>query len=161
MALLSHDLNRRLTTLTDAHLNWLEQIACNYTGPNPKGGILSALTEYRRWPEQERCKALAEMRDPNVRVGFADSGVGWSFHYGKLSYTTTGGDRWTSRTFNFPASVYAFTLPSRRRAYVVGDHGMVYRYSIVPVEYRVPNMIDAPMMPAEVQKAAAAPGTAR
>ena len=137
MALLSHDLNRRLTTLTDAHLNWLEQIACNYTGPNPKGGILSALTEYRRWPEQERCKALAEMRDPNVRVGFADSGVGW------------------------PASVYAFTLPSRRRAYVVGDHGMVYRYSIVPVEYRVPNMIDAPMMPAEVQKAAAAPGTAR
>src|SRR5437867_5703812 len=62
MALLSHDLDRRLTTLTDAHLNWLEQIACNYTGPNPKGGILSALTEYRRWPEQERCKALAEMR---------------------------------------------------------------------------------------------------
>ena len=31
----------------------------------------------------------------------------------------------------------------------------------LPVEYRVPNMIDAPMMPAEVQKAAAAPGTAR
>ena len=35
---------------------------------------------------------------------------------------------------------------------------MVYGYSIVPVEYRVPNMIDAHMMPAEVQKAAAAPG---
>ena len=98
---------------------------------------------------------------PGDRIRFADSGVGWSFHYGKLSYTTTGGDRWTSRTFNFPASVYAFTLPSRRRAYVVGDHGMVYRYSIVPVEYRVPNMIDAPMMPAEVQKAAAGPGAPR
>lgn len=93
---------------------------------------------------------------PGDRVKFADTSVGWSFHYGKLSYTTTGGDRWTSRTFNFPATVYAFALPSRRRAYVVGNHGMVYRYVIVPLEYRVPNMIDAPMMPSEAEKAAAA-----
>jgi hypothetical protein len=43
------------------------------------------------------------------------------------------------------------------RAYVVGNHGMAYRYSIVSVEYKVPNMVDAPIMPAEAQKAAAAP----
>jgi photosystem II stability/assembly factor-like uncharacterized protein len=83
---------------------------------------------------------------PGDRMKFADPGAGWSFHYGKLSYTLTGGDRWTSRTFNFPATVYAFALPSRRRAYVVGNHGMVYRYGTVRVEYSVPNMIDAPMM---------------
>jgi photosystem II stability/assembly factor-like uncharacterized protein len=93
------------------------------------------------------------------RIRFADPGVGWSFHYGKMSYTTSGGDRWTSRSLTFPASVYTFSVASRRRGYVVGAHGMVYRYSIVPVNYSVPNMIDAPMMPgydlpiaAEVQK---------
>jgi len=84
---------------------------------------------------------------PGDRIKFADPGVGWSFHYGKLSYTTTGGDRWTSRSFTFPASVYTFALPSRRRAYVVGDHGMVYRYSVVPVDYTAPGMLDAPVMP--------------
>jgi hypothetical protein len=73
--------------------------------------------------------------------------VGWSFHYGKLTYTADGGQRWTSRSFNFPATVYAFSLPSRRRGYVVGNHGMVYRYIIVPVAYSVPGMIDAPAMP--------------
>lgn len=82
---------------------------------------------------------------PGDRMRFADRSVGWSFHYGKLSYTTGGG--WTSRSFTFPARVEAFALPSRRRAYVVGEHGMVYRYSIVPVAYSAAGMIDAPMMP--------------
>ena len=96
---------------------------------------------------------------PGDRMRFADPAVGWAFHYGKLTYTASGGDRWTSRSFNFPASVYGFCLPSRRRAYVVGEHGMVYRYSVVPVELAVPRAIDAPLMPgydlpvaAEVQK---------
>ncbi len=39
MALLSHVLNRRLATLTDGHLSWLEQIERNYSGPN-KGDYL-------------------------------------------------------------------------------------------------------------------------
>jgi photosystem II stability/assembly factor-like uncharacterized protein len=96
---------------------------------------------------------------PGDRIRFADPSIGWAFRYGKLTYTTTGGDRWTSRSFNFPASVYGFSLPSRRRAYVIGNHGMVYRYSIVPAELNVPGAIDAPVMPgydlpiaAEVQK---------
>lgn len=84
---------------------------------------------------------------PGDRIKFADASVGWAFHYGKLGYTTTGGDRWTSRSFTFPATVYAFSLPGRNYGYVAGDHGMVYRYHIVPVEYSVPRMIDAPAMP--------------
>jgi len=84
---------------------------------------------------------------PGDRMKFADASVGWAFHYGKLGYTTTGGDRWTSRSFNFPATVHAFSLPSRHRGYVAGEHGMVYRYRIVPVEYSVQGMIDAPAMP--------------
>lgn len=96
---------------------------------------------------------------PGDRMKFTDPGVGWSFYYGKLNYTSSGGDRWTSRSFTFPATVYSFSLPSRRRAYVVGNHGMVYRYSIVPASFTAPGMIDAPAMPgydlpvaAEVQK---------
>jgi photosystem II stability/assembly factor-like uncharacterized protein len=84
---------------------------------------------------------------PGDNIKFVDPGVGWSFNYSKLSFTTNGGTRWTSRTFPFPVSPRAFTLPTRRRAYVVGDHGMVYRYSVVPSAYSSKGMIEAPMMP--------------
>jgi photosystem II stability/assembly factor-like uncharacterized protein len=85
---------------------------------------------------------------PGETMKFVDAQVGWSFHYNKLSFTTNGGTRWTSRTFAFPVSPRAFSLPSRTRAYVVGDHGMIYRYSVVPIAYTAKGMIDAPMMPA-------------
>ncbi len=84
---------------------------------------------------------------PGVSMQFVDPEVGWSFHYKKLSFTTNGGARWTSRTFAFPTSPRGFSLPSRKRAYVVGDHGMIYRYSVVPIEYSAKGMIEAPMMP--------------
>ncbi len=78
---------------------------------------------------------------------FADPGVGWSCWGNRLTYTTDGGAHWLSRDFRFPAAVSRFSLPRRDRAYVVGEHGMVYRYRIVPIDYKVANMVDAPMMP--------------
>ncbi len=69
------------------------------------------------------------------------------FQYNKLSFRTNGGTRWSSRTFAFPVSSSAFSLPSRRRAYVIGEHGMIYRYSVVPIGYSRKGMIEAPMMP--------------
>ena len=80
------------------------------------------------------------------RVKFADGHTGWTFHYNKLSYTTDGGSRWSSREFAFPARVNAFCLPSARRGYVAGQHGMIYRYRVVPIEYRAKGMMAAPMM---------------
>jgi hypothetical protein len=74
-------------------------------------------------------------------IRFADPGVGWSFarlctgmgcKNAKLSYTTDGGRRWTSRSLPFPAGVTAFSLPRRDRGYAVGGHGMIYRYRVVP-----------------------------
>jgi photosystem II stability/assembly factor-like uncharacterized protein len=65
---------------------------------------------------------------PDKSIRFADPEIGWAFHYGKLSFTTSGGTAWTSRTFSFPGRVDAFSLPSRHRAYVAGTHGMIYRY---------------------------------
>lgn len=80
---------------------------------------------------------------------FADPGVGWSIYsYKSYSYTTDGGRRWSSRELAAPATVRAFSLPRRDRAYVVGEHGMIYRYSVVPgTEPLPPKAIEAPAMP--------------
>ncbi|MDH4125659.1 MAG: YCF48-related protein [Gammaproteobacteria bacterium] len=66
------------------------------------------------------------------RMAFADPEVGWSMLYSDLSFTTDGGRRWSSRRLDFPAFPNAFSLPRRDVAYAVGDHGMIYRYRIVP-----------------------------
>lgn len=84
----------------------------------------------------------------NGRIRFTDPDVGWSFEDSKLTYTTNGGKTWSSRVFRFPANVKSFSFPSRQRAYVVSNHGMVYRYRVVPFDYTAKGMIDAPMMPA-------------
>lgn len=88
------------------------------------------------------------------RIGFADPEVGWAFKHLNfgfdyvLRYTTDGGKRWLSRSLHFPAEVAAFTLPRRNAGYVVGNHGMIYRYRVVPVNYQAAaHSIDAPAMP--------------
>jgi photosystem II stability/assembly factor-like uncharacterized protein len=82
------------------------------------------------------------------KIKFADSEVGWSFSGNRLTYTVNGGKTWSSRDLRFPTEVVAFSLPTRQRGYVVGQHGMVYRYRIVPFDYAGKNIIDAPMMAA-------------
>ena len=75
---------------------------------------------------------------------FADPETGWTLEAHRWNYSTDGGRTWASRELNFPAAVEAFSLPRRDRAYVVGDHGMIYRYSVVPVEYSAANSIETP-----------------
>lgn len=79
-------------------------------------------------------------------VKFASQEVGWSCLGGTWAYTVDGGKRWTTRQVHFPTEVQAFSLPARDRGYVVGNHGMIYRYRVVPVAYTSKGMIDAPMM---------------
>ena len=50
------------------------------------------------------------------------------------------------RKIAFPASVKAFTFAGKDNGYVVGEHGMVYRYHVVPIDYMAKGMLDAPMM---------------
>lgn len=83
---------------------------------------------------------------PGDRIQFADPEVGWALHYSKVSFTTDSGKRWNSREYPFPAHVETFSLPRRDRGYIVGDHGMIYRYRIVPVEYVAKGMIPAPLL---------------
>ncbi len=65
---------------------------------------------------------------------FADPDVGWTVG----AYTTDGGKHWGSlRARGFPADPRAFSLPRRDRGYLVGDHGMIYRYRVVPATEQV------------------------
>ena len=77
---------------------------------------------------------------------FADPETGWTLQTQRWNYTTDGGRSWGSRAISFPGGVNGFSFPRRDRGYVVGDHGMVYRYSIVPVEHTAANSIDAPVV---------------
>ena len=83
---------------------------------------------------------------PGARIQFADPEVGWAVLYNKVSFTTDSGSRWNSRQYPFPARLNAFSLPRRDRGYVVGEHGMIYRYRIVPEEYSAAGMIPAPLL---------------
>jgi photosystem II stability/assembly factor-like uncharacterized protein len=78
------------------------------------------------------------------RIAFADANVGWMVFYQRMTYTRNGGKSWASREIAFPTMVNASSLPARDRGYVVGDHGMVYRYRIVPFAYTAKGMIAAP-----------------
>lgn len=98
---------------------------------------------------------IATTLGPSIR--FADPEVGWSFarlcigmgcENARLSYTADGGRRWTSRSFPFPAGVEAFSLPRRDMGYAVGNHGMIYRYRVVPKGTpAAANSIEAVAMP--------------
>lgn len=77
---------------------------------------------------------------------FADPETGWTLGSRLWNYTTDGGRTWGSRSITFPGGVNGFSLPRRDRGYAVGDHGMVYRYSIVPTEHTAPNSFDAPVV---------------
>lgn len=73
--------------------------------------------------------------------------VGWMAHGNEFAYTTDGGKRWLAGRASLPTAINAFSLASAERAYVVGSHGMIYRYHVVPVTYTPPkNAVVAPVM---------------
>jgi len=96
----------------------------------------------------------------NSEIRFADPEVGWAIGFRwvglpagtystnkTLIYTTTAGRLWSSRVIPLPAGVRAFSMPRRDRVYLVGAHGMVYRYRVLPVAEPVTKAIAGPLMP--------------
>jgi photosystem II stability/assembly factor-like uncharacterized protein len=77
-------------------------------------------------------------------LSFADGETGWAIRYRRMLYTSNGGRSWLSREITFPEMIESSHLVARDRGYAVGDHGMVYRYRIVPIDYTVKGMIAAP-----------------
>jgi photosystem II stability/assembly factor-like uncharacterized protein len=84
----------------------------------------------------------------NGPIRFADHEVGWVARGSRIAYTSDGGKRWNTAEIRFPADVFSSSLPARDRGYVVGEHGMIYRYRIVPISYSVKGMISAPAIAA-------------
>jgi hypothetical protein len=85
---------------------------------------------------------------PGEKIKFADERVGWSFLYNKWGFTTDGGERWTTRELKFPATVLDFSMPQSDLAYIVGEHGMVFRYRVVPYEYKsAKHVVESMAMP--------------
>ena len=92
-------------------------------------------------------------------VRFADPEVGWVIGPSpdnsdtfRVSYSADSGQHWKmSHNIAFPLGPrYAelrFNFPRRDRAYVIGPHGMIYRYRVVPTTYTAANALDAPPMP--------------
>ena len=83
------------------------------------------------------------------RIEFADAKVGWAIHYQSMTYTTDGGQHWITRDIKFPSAVEEFSIVAPDCGYVVGAHGMVYRYRVVPLDYTSKGMLAAPAMSAK------------
>ena len=82
--------------------------------------------------------------DGKPDFSFADSQIGWAAKYQKVLYTRDGGRSWLSSATRFPTAIEDSSLPARDRGYLVGEHGMVYRYRIVPADFEVKGMLPAP-----------------
>ncbi len=81
------------------------------------------------------------------RARYAMAGqLGVITQYQRIAYSTNGGRSFSSREFPVPANINAVSFPDARHGYLVGDHGMIYRYHIVPADYNVKGMIAAPMV---------------
>ena len=92
------------------------------------GATWTRSVKQRLWP------SLYGVGEGKIIVGLANRGIGYSFN---------GGRNFTSRPFSLPAQVKAVTFPDAQHGYLVGQHAMVFRYRIVPIEYTSPGMIGA------------------
>ena len=120
------------TTFTDPNTGFL----CTYSGQ-----FFSTSDGGKSWDGVAGANCAG-----GARGKFADPETGWTLASRRWNYTMDGGRTWASRAITFPGGVNAFSLPRRDRGYAVGDHGMVYRYSIVTVEHTAANSIDAPVV---------------
>ena len=60
-----------------------------------------------------------------------------------IGYSVNGGRNFFSRAVALSARVRAVMFFDARNGYLVGEHGMAYRYRIVPVDYAGAGIIGA------------------
>lgn len=83
----------------------------------------------------------------DTSLALAGQGFGVAALYQEIAYTTNAGRSFATRAFPIPTSALALHFPDAQHGYVIGDHGMVYRYRIVPIAYQVPGLIPAVSAP--------------
>ena len=89
--------------------------------------------------------AIAQSAGNAMRFS-ADKRAAWAFRYTRMGFSGDGGEHWSSRAERFPATPWDSSLPRANFGMVAGEHGMVYRYRIVPYEYTSKGMLDAPAL---------------
>ncbi len=88
--------------------------------------------------------AAVGLADGRPEIQFAGQSAGWALRNRTITYTTDAGKHWLTRPLAFPGPVLASTLVSPERGYAAGEHGMVYRYRVVPLSYTSKGMLAAP-----------------
>jgi photosystem II stability/assembly factor-like uncharacterized protein len=93
------------------------------------GATWSRSVKQRIWPS-----VVAVGGEGKIIVDVRDRGINYSFN---------GGRNFSSRAWSLPAAVEDVTFPDATHGYLVGRHGMVYRYRIVPFTYTSQGMLGA------------------
>jgi photosystem II stability/assembly factor-like uncharacterized protein len=146
-----------IATTEDGGLTWsisqhVPDARCGAWGMlflDPKTGFMRNYAELRvtadggaTWRKVPGAFPQAE----EVRVRFADHSVGWVAQGRTIAYTSDSGKHWNGVEVRLPSDIFAGSLPAPDRGYLVGTHGMVYRYRIVPADYSSKGMISAPVI---------------
>ena len=119
---------RTITTLGNAEALFFIDENTGFVSTLPEGRVYKTPDGGQTWTLVPGIVLQA-----GARIRFADPEVGW-FIGGPnpFFHTTDSGHQWHAQTISFPAKVNAFSLPRRDCGYIVGDHGMIYRYRVVP-----------------------------
>jgi photosystem II stability/assembly factor-like uncharacterized protein len=117
-----------------------------------KDGMVLLASGQTQWTADGGATWTGSVNPPPWRSFYATADgrivVGVSENGRQIGYSFNGGRTFSSRPANLPAAVRDVTFPDARHGYLVGQHGMVYRYRIVPADYTTNGMIGAAAPPA-------------
>jgi hypothetical protein len=134
----------KLQAVVERNENWPKNPDVFFLDENT--GFIGAEQAYKSSDGGQTWTGITASSWRALHLRFADPEVGWAFDGKKVTFTTDGGNRWNSREYPFPVEPEALSLPRRDRGYIVGAHGMIYRYRVVPSEYTAKGMIPAPLL---------------
>jgi photosystem II stability/assembly factor-like uncharacterized protein len=81
-----------------------------------------------------------------TRLAVGGGALGVALHRSNAFYSINGGHSFSSMPFPAEGVLKALSFPDARHGYAVGEHGLVYRYEIVPGDYNASGLIAAPMV---------------
>ena len=145
-----------LAKTTDGGATWNLHVAIERNENWPKDpdvffldentGFIGAEQAYKSTDGGQTWSGIVASSWRPLHLRFADPEVAWAVDGKKVTFTTDGGNRWNSREYPFPVEVEGLSLPRRDRGYVVGQHGMIYRYRVAPLDYVAKGLIPAPLI---------------
>jgi photosystem II stability/assembly factor-like uncharacterized protein len=116
-----------------------------------KDGLVLLASGQTFWTADAGATWTGSVNPPSWRSHYASGEgkiiVGVNENGRQAGYSFNGGRNFTSRPLGLPALARAVTFPDARHGYLVGQHGMVYRYRIVPIDYSSQGMIAAAAAP--------------